>query len=172
MGREITCPECGKKARNHGKGLCINCYRRLAWKQKLKKCKNCGRIRPHKAYGLCGGCHSRLYHYDKVKASQAKIRYGLALDVYRKITKECVICGFNKVVELHHLDGDRSNPNNKNLVGLCPNCHRLIHSYNYYEEVKNRLAKKGYDVSKVHPQSYANRKSYVPKNQDTLKKFA
>jgi hypothetical protein len=171
MGREIICSECGKKAHNHSKGLCNNCYRRIAWKRKLIKCKECGRLRPHKAYGLCGGCHSRLYHYDKVKAHNAKKSYNIDLETMQKITKKCVVCGFDKIVELHHLDGDKANSTDKNLIGLCPNCHKQIHHYEYFEDIKNKLAEKGYDVSKVHPTSYANQRDVI-KNQDTLKKFA
>lgn len=171
MAIEITCPECGKKAIKHAKGLCNNCYRRIAWKQKIKKCENCGRMRPHKAYGLCSGCHMRIYHYDVIKAHQSKKLYGVDLDTYKNITKKCAVCGFDKIVELHHLDGDKANLNVKNFVGLCPNCHKQLHHYDYFKNMKKKLAEKGYDVSNIHPVGYANRRKVV-KNQDTLNTFA
>lgn len=52
---------------------------------------------------------------------------------YRKICfthhpKKCCICGFDLIVEVHHMDCDKSNNNPNNLIPLCPNHHRLFHS--------------------------------------------
>ena len=108
-------------------------------------------MRPHKAYGLCSGCHIRLHHYDKVKAYNAMKLHGIELDKLREFTKRCVNCGFDKCIELHHLDGHTRNNDPKNLVGLCPNCHKMIHAYAYFEDIRESLGKKGYDVSKIKP---------------------
>ncbi|MBW2983492.1 hypothetical protein KY361_00070 [Candidatus Woesearchaeota archaeon] len=153
----VDCPGCGKRKEYHAKGYCYKCYRKLVWKSKLVKCKNCGRIRPHRAFGLCAGCHTRLHHYDKTKAYNTKKYHGISLEKLRELTKVCVSCGFDKLIELHHLDGDKENKDDKNLIGLCPNCHRMIHSYEYYEDIKEILKNKGYDVDKVHPTNYVKR---------------
>jgi hypothetical protein len=42
--------------------------------------------------------------------------------------KKCIICGEDKVVEVHHLDGDKTNNNPENLIPLCPTHHRYWHS--------------------------------------------
>jgi hypothetical protein len=52
---------------------------------------------------------------------------------YRKICfthhkKECCICGFNHVVEVHHMDCDKNNNTPNNLIPLCPNHHKMFHS--------------------------------------------
>jgi hypothetical protein len=49
--------------------------------------------------------------------------------------EKCVVCNFNKVIEVHHLDHNRSNNSKENLVPLCPNHHMMIHRSNYAEEV-------------------------------------
>ena len=42
--------------------------------------------------------------------------------------RKCVICSFDKIVEVHHLDENRNNNDPKNLVPLCPNHHQMVHS--------------------------------------------
>lgn len=49
--------------------------------------------------------------------------------------KHCIICGFDKVVAVHHIDEDRSNNSPENLIPLCPNHHEMFHS-----EWKNEVA--------------------------------
>ncbi|MFO0793978.1 MAG: HNH endonuclease signature motif containing protein [Candidatus Brocadiaceae bacterium] len=51
---------------------------------------------------------------------------------YRKVALEtyeplCAHCGFGipAVLEVAHLDGNRENNDPKNLVVLCPNCHKM-----------------------------------------------
>ncbi|MFH0978289.1 MAG: hypothetical protein V1837_03215 [Candidatus Woesearchaeota archaeon] len=157
----IDCPGCGKRVEHHAKGYCNNCYRRLGWKRKLIRCKACGRMRPHQAFGLCGGCHVRLHHYDIPKANNAKRLYGIAYGRWQEVTKKCASCGFDKLCSIHHLDGNRRNNESDNVVGLCPNCHKMIHMYQYYIEIKENLKKNGYQVDKVHPTSYVDRRDEI-----------
>ena len=42
--------------------------------------------------------------------------------------RKCVICGFDKIVEVHHLDENHNNNEPTNLVPLCPNHHQMVHS--------------------------------------------
>lgn len=49
--------------------------------------------------------------------------------------KECVICGENKIVEVHHLDNNHNNNDPSNLIPLCPTHHQYWHS-RYREEIK------------------------------------
>jgi ribosomal protein L37E len=156
-GKElIDCQGCGQRRPHHAKGYCSSCYKKNVYNKQLHKCKNCGRMRPHKAFGLCAGCHMRLHHYNKVKQYNVKKEHNITLELYTEITQKCACCGFDKLITLHHLDGNKKNNNPKNLIGLCPNCHKMIHSYQYYEEIKEKLASKGYDVAKIHPANYAN----------------
>ena len=49
--------------------------------------------------------------------------------------KECVVCGENKVVEVHHLDENPKNNSPSNLIPLCPTHHQYWHS-RYKEEIE------------------------------------
>lgn len=154
----FDCPGCEKRKEYGCKGYCNSCYRRLAWKRKKIACKECKRLRPHKAFGLCGGCHTRLFHYNNPKRSNINKWHNLSLESYQQHTKICASCGFDKLISLHHLDGDRRNNSDTNLVGLCPNCHKMIHAYSYYLEISSKLAAKGFKVDKVHPSNYVERR--------------
>lgn len=55
---------------------------------------------------------------------------GLSELAYSELTKECAICGFKELVDLHHIDNNRENASIDNLIGLCPNHHFLIHRKN------------------------------------------
>lgn len=96
----------------------------------------------------------RLHHYDMVLAYNAKKNHDIDYALYRKVTKKCDSCGFDKLIHIHHLNGNTRDNDLKNLVGLCPNCHKMIHSYKYYEEIRYILKQKGFDVTKVHPTNY------------------
>jgi ribosomal protein L37E len=151
----IDCKMCSERKEHHAKGYCYKCYKKF-YKTQLIKCKNCGRMRPHKAFGLCDGCHTRLHHYGLVKRYNVKKEHNIGLELYKELTQKCACCGFDKLIALHHLDGNKKNASTNNLIGLCPNCHKMIHSYQHYEEIKQNLASKGYDVAKIHPANYAN----------------
>lgn len=170
----IICPHCNEEKESYLKGLCYSCYRKQ-WKPPMIKCKSCGRIRPHKAFGLCNGCHMRVCHYDKVKRYNAKKNYNISLEKMREITRICASCGFDKFVTLHHINGDKMDSSDENLVGLCLNCHKMIPSYQYFEEIKAILAKKGYRTEKIHPSNYVNKRDieakYSESSQNLMKKF-
>ena len=48
------------------------------------------------------------------------------------LSKECYFCGYNKVLDLHHMKHRKDGGKNKksNLIYLCPNCHLLLHRLN------------------------------------------
>jgi hypothetical protein len=61
---------------------------------------------------------------------------------YRKICFEywehiCAIpkCGWDKIIDVHHIDYDHNNNNPKNLIPLCPNHHRLTEINQYKNEI-------------------------------------
>ena len=98
------------------------------------------------AKGLCAGCYNYIFHADKNKAYNVRKSSGVDLQTYRRTTKECVICGFDKMVDLHHIDKNKSNHSPKNLIGLCPNHHRMINNLNFRHEIFQILKEKGFDL--------------------------
>ena len=51
--------------------------------------------------------------------------------------KKCVVCGFDKIVAVHHNDCNKKNNDPSNLIPLCPNHHEMIHHSAYKAEVSN-----------------------------------
>jgi hypothetical protein len=108
---EVECPLCNKvfqKNMNNSKDLkrvtcshdCANKY--FAWKQGAKNYKH----------------------------GEAPSTYISKINKYYKsnnITPSCVVCNCTDILDVHHIDEDRSNNSIDNLVYLCPNHHSLLH---------------------------------------------
>ncbi len=47
---------------------------------------------------------------------------------FNKHPRQCSICGFNKIVVVHHIDENKDNNHYSNLIPLCPNHHEMFHS--------------------------------------------
>lgn len=78
---------------------------------------------------------------NSVGGKAKRDKYGLTS--YTSIAKEhyeekCIVCGFDEIVEVHHIDENRNNNDIKNLVFLCPNHHYLLHRKKS-EKVSNRI---------------------------------
>jgi len=135
------CDNCGKDCIKHAKGMCTTCYKKLAWRPKLRECERCKRMLPHHAKGHCAGCYNYVFHLERTKAGQYKKHHNIELETYKKITKSCLICGFDKVVDLHHLDENKKNNSESNLAGLCPNHHKMLHDFKWRKETIDELNK-------------------------------
>ena len=93
---------------------------------------------------MCALCHLKVYHYDGIKRYNKRFYHNLSLEEYNQLAKECAVCGFTKVVDLHHLDHNRKNNAKTNLVAICPNHHRMLHNHKYSVEIAEILDSKGY----------------------------
>lgn len=60
---------------------------------------------------------------------------------FKKWPKKCLLCGYDKIVSVHHLDENHSNNHPDNLVPLCMNCHEEVHHSVYSKEALSRLDK-------------------------------
>ena len=94
------------------------------------------------AKGYCAGCYNFVFQLENTKAHNVKKWHNIDYKVYKEITKKCLICGFNKVIDLHHLDEDHNNNNIENLIGLCPNHHKMLHDFKWKDEVLRRIEEK------------------------------
>lgn len=47
---------------------------------------------------------------------------------FRHWDEKCALCGFDKVVAVHHIDESKENNSYRNLIPLCPNHHEMLHS--------------------------------------------
>jgi len=141
-----TCANCNQQKEHHAKGLCYTCYKKLHYKPKIQKCKRCLKQKPIHAKNLCASCYNTIFHLDKARAYNQRRKNKITLTQFRKITKTCAICGFSHIVDIHHLDKNKTNNSDENLIGLCPNHHRMINNYKFRDEIHTQLKTKGYKI--------------------------
>lgn len=144
----MQCTECQKEtlkiSYNRGKEIyCITCYKKKVWKAKPITCPECKRETTYHAKGYCKSCYGRLFQYDTIRASNIKRYHNISLSEYDRITEKCWSCEHDRMVQLHHLNSKREDNRIENMVGLCPNCHRELHTHLYSEKIKENLKKKG-----------------------------
>ena len=133
------CSMCGKEHNKFRKGVCYRCYRNHIWKRPIIKCKLCKLEKVPHAQGLCDNCYQKTVTYDSIKNFNIKVTHNISTDLYRQITKSCIVCSFKEAVDLHHIDKNRKNNSEANLVGLCPNHHRMIHMGQYTKEIMQKI---------------------------------
>ena len=120
-------------------------------REKCKSCIVCGR--PPQKGRVCEKCRSiKRKEYFK----QRYIRYGRSCKHsaghYKSKAKLlrngrkpfCDICGWDKateVLEVHHIDIDRSNNSDDNLQLLCPTCHTYLHFLSHTGKFRSMLPK-------------------------------
>ena len=139
MRKKGICVNCRREMIIHAKKMCCTCYKKLFWKPKKIICKRCGRYRNLHAKGLCGGCYNTTFHLEYNKNKNYEKYHNISPQLYKKITKSCIVCNFNKFVELHHIDCNRHNNSEDNMVGLCPNHHKMLHTIEYGEWLKELI---------------------------------
>lgn len=125
------CPHCGDVTPWFTGKVCHNCYRKYKWVPKKKICPRCKRLKVMKARGHCGGCYNTVFMLQYQKDMNYRKYHNISPQLYKKITKSCIVCNFNKFVELHHIDCNRQNNSEDNMVGLCPNHHKMLHTIEY-----------------------------------------
>lgn len=129
----------------------INGKRKLVWEKIEKKCPVCSEVfktqKDHpKAKMVCSISCSNTYF--RSGENNGRYKNGTNGEIeYRTICfknhkKECIICGFDKIVDVHHIDKNHKNNDPKNLVPLCPNHHKMMHTYAYKDETIIELNKK------------------------------
>jgi len=167
MEKEVkVCSKCNKPRIRFTKGVCHNCYRKHLWDAKLITCKRCNREMRNHAFGFCKGCYSSVFNIDYIRTANAKYYHNIDGDLYKKLTAVCVVCGFDKIVEIHHLDHNHKNNSSDNLAGLCPNCHKLLHHRAYSKEILSILKEKGFKVK----EGYADDEFYKKQATPTIHK--
>jgi stalled ribosome alternative rescue factor ArfA len=126
--------------------LCSNNFRYKDVKKIKTKCAYCKQViirnpsRHRAKSGLCFCSKQCKNEGQKIKNNIQDVwpsHYGLAngFHSYRKLAlshyeKKCAKCGYKKITDIlqvHHIDHNRSNNDINNLQILCPNCHSIEH---------------------------------------------
>ncbi len=136
----IKCKNCGEEKKHRAKGLCVSCYQ----KNRIGICIKCGREAPIQAKQMCSTCYGKAFSRKHKEAYQARKFYNIDYETYKRKTTACAICGFDKIVDLHHIDKNHGNRSEENLIGLCPNHHKMIHKSEFRAEILNKIKEKGY----------------------------
>lgn len=121
---------------SYGPLYCLNCGEKLT-KGEVKYCSiKCQREYENKlaVKEIFSGKKSGL---KEATSSKPKIRDNLRKYLLEKVNYRCEKCGCNwinpysgqTILEIHHIDGDRTNNLENNLQVLCPNCHAMTKNY-------------------------------------------
>ncbi len=101
-----------------------------------KKCPVCNSVFSDKKYIIedqttCSvSCANTYFRSGKDNPNYIDGKTSYRKLAISKLGAFCGECGYNsneKVLEVHHIDKDRSNNNISNLIVLCANCHKLKH---------------------------------------------
>lgn len=77
---------------------------------------------------------------EKSKAHRYRFIRTSAWNKVKSILK-CEICGIldvSEILEIHHMDHNRKNNIYKNLLKLCPNCHKMVHRKLFVIDYQNK----------------------------------
>jgi len=97
----------------------------------------CARARCNKEFTVSGNENTKTFKKHKfcsIACSKARDHYWdrnashYTTICWRFHKKECIICGEDKIVAVHHYDENHYNNSPDNLVPMCPTHHQYIHS--------------------------------------------
>ena len=120
----------------------------------IKKCPVCNQQKYFKGVTCSHSCANTMFgHANKggrrhrsLKSLQDAGRYRIIFQRYHK-ARECLVCGEDKIVEVHHVNRDHSDHRPENLAPLCPTHHMYMHGKHSYliESKVNAYVKKFID---------------------------
>ena len=114
---------------------------------KRRTCVSCGVYGVLKTIDLCKRCEYKEYSKERVKKSgtlrRRALYHSLSVKEYLELTNKCCSCGYDLIVHIHHIiPKSKGGTNNiDNLIGLCPNCHYLLHYRGYTLDELNDIIK-------------------------------
>ena len=85
----------------------------------------------------CNDCKHKVIHYKDINSltSIKDLSKRTITKILLRANKGCSICGWNEsTCDIHHIipKSKGGNNENNNLIIVCPNCHRIIHTSNKY----------------------------------------
>ena len=96
-----------------------------------RECLNCATLfRPmRKTQSTCSvGCANTVYRSGANNGNYNPNKSNYRAICFSVHKKECIICGEDKIVAVHHYDEDHINDTIENLIPLCPTHHQYMHS--------------------------------------------
>ena len=132
--KDVVCQFCEKEVissniKKHEKYCFLN-------PQNIKFCKVCNQ--PIKNYKSSKGTCSHKCantHFRTGDKNGAWTGENYQLICFASHKKQCIVCGEEKIVAVHHNDQNHKNNSADNLIPLCPTHHQYVHS-RYKDEVQ------------------------------------
>ncbi|MFA5299166.1 MAG: HNH endonuclease [Lutibacter sp.] len=123
--KDIYCEKCFDEICTHICEKCGNTFKRLIRKNKLQRHKH------------CDDCKRKVSHHIDITnlKSVFDISKRTITKIFRRAKTACAICGWNDATcDIHHIISIKAGGTNdfENLIIVCPNCHRIIHSTRKY----------------------------------------
>ena len=122
--------------RGYGKYCSLKCSARHRGRLRRKTeqntyCSNCekpirrrpSRLREYDRFY----CSRKCKHESQRKSPEERSYSRIRADLVKALGSKCSVCGYDKIVEIHHING-RDNNDLDNLMALCPNCHAELHA--------------------------------------------
>ena len=99
-----------KQARANANGICSRCYKRPLGKLSTIYCDICYPI-----------------HLETNRKTHNRLNFdGNRYSVLERDNNLCVACGSDKLLEVHHIDRNRTHNTMDNLITLCSACHATL----------------------------------------------
>lgn len=122
--KEFTCRICGIHFKKCARKCyyCDNCRRK---QRSLAVMVSRKKKHPEILIGVGSGGHQQGTNNHQYKDGLSNYK-----DNYRKWNpniKLCEICGSNRHLVVHHIDGNRKHSTPDNLIMLCRSCHATVH---------------------------------------------
>jgi hypothetical protein len=123
--QKIECEHCNKEfastvIKRHVKSCYLNPVN-------LKHCEACGTVIMNKGAITCSvGCYNSVYRSGKNNPNYKGTSYkALCIEEHGR---SCIVCGFDYITSVHHVNENHYDNSLNNLVPLCPNHHHMLHS--------------------------------------------
>jgi len=138
-------------------------------KKATHRCPNCGNVKDGE-YFKCAYCGKEIFRTrHQIEKNQSGYFYcsrecgnlhknqlrkeagewdnslNYRLRAFENYEHKCAVCGWDedeRVLEVHHLDEDRSHNQLNNLIILCPTCHKKLTLHLYELTADNKLVEK------------------------------
>ena len=133
-GDNHECPNCGKHHQQENVVVCANCGKELIRSSSKIKSNASGNFYCSKQ---CGNQHKNNIRKENGEWDNSATTYRKR--AFESYEHKCCVCGWGedeRILEVHHIDQNRTNNFIDNLCILCPTCHRKI-TLNYYKLTKD-----------------------------------
>lgn len=100
-----------------------------------KECPVCKTIHSKKSVTCSYSCSNTYFRSGRNNPNWNKDDANYRFICFEAHGKKCIVCGEEKILAVHHLNGNHSDNRPENLVPLCPTHHQYIHS-KYKHEVQ------------------------------------